>query len=222
MSDDLATWNSYIKCRVVCSEEERKRDEDYNHPFVTISRQTGAGGITVGQKLVHYLRANDVDAVCPWILADKNMINLVLREHGLSSNFQKYMPEKRVSEIKDMVEELSGLHPAQWVLVHKVSETVLHLGHMGYVVLVGRGANIITRKLKAGIHVRLIGSKNKELSTVKTTMRLITMRRKDWWKRMIKIEKGISNSILKKILMTQCYMTWLLILIVFPMIRQQR
>ncbi len=156
MSQNL--WNSYIACQARL-EKARRSEEKKLAPFITISRQAGAGGITVGEKLAAYLQKEDKEALCPWTLFDRSLISAVLSEHMLPQEFDKFMPEDKISEIKDMMEELFGLHPSEWALAHKTSETILHLAQMGNVILVGRGANVITRKLlSTGFHVRLVGS----------------------------------------------------------------
>jgi cytidylate kinase len=43
---------------------------------------------------------------------------------------------------------------------------------LGYVILVGRGANIITRKLPSGVHVRLVGSLEKRVAHMKEYLNL--------------------------------------------------
>ncbi len=153
-------WESYLASQCRIFEKAKASDQPKKlAPFVTISRQAGAGGITVGEKLVAYLQQHDKEALCPWTLFDRNLISQVLNEHNLAQEFAKFMPEDKVSEVKDMVEELFGLHPSEWTLVHKTSQTVLHLAQMGNAIIVGRGANVITRKfLSSGFHVRLIGS----------------------------------------------------------------
>lgn len=153
-------WDAYLKsqCRYVDSENKEPKKV---LPFITISRQTGSGGITIGEKLVNYLRGHEQKkTICPsWTLFDRNLIETVLHDHNLPMEFAKFMPEDKVSETKDMVEELFGLHPSEWALAHKTSETILHLAQLGNVILVGRGANVITRKfLSTGFHVRLVGS----------------------------------------------------------------
>ncbi len=152
-------WNSYIACQAQCFERAQQMEQKKLAPFITISRQAGAGGITVGEKLVTYLQKHDQKALCPWTLFDRNLISTVLGEHNLPQEFAKFMPEDKVSEVRDMMEELFGLHPSEWALVHKTTQTILHLAQMGNVILVGRGANVITMKfLSTGFHVRLIGS----------------------------------------------------------------
>ncbi len=76
----------------------------------------------------------------------------------------QYISEQRTSEIRDIIETMVNLHPPAFELVRQTSETMLHLAQMGYSVIVGRGGNIVTRKLPGGFHVRLIGSAKKRVS----------------------------------------------------------
>lgn len=147
--------------------ENKKEQKRTVEPFVTISRQTGAGGITVSQRLIKFLNEEDKETKALWALFDKNLIAEVLKEHAFPHDYAKYMPEDRISEIKDLMEEMFGLHPSSWTLVHKTSETILHLAKMGNVVLVGRGSSVITKKfLTNGFHVRLIGSLPKRIQHI--------------------------------------------------------
>ncbi len=138
-----------------------------SHCFITISRQAGAGAISIGNKITELLN-NDkkVDWSYPWTVFDKNLVYTVLDEHHLPEKFGKYMPEDKVSQISDVLDELLGLHPSSLALVHETSETILHLAQVGNVVIVGRGAGIITRKLKGGFHVRLVGSLKKRAQRI--------------------------------------------------------
>lgn len=155
---------SYIDCQAQRAEavawERRKKEAS---PVVTISRQAGAGGVALAQKLARYLQQHDTRAACPWTVFDKQLVQKVLEDHKLSDNVAKFMPDEVYSEIRDTVEELLGLHPARWTLVEKISETILHLAQMGNVVLVGRGANVIIGFVRNAVHVRLIGSVEKRV-----------------------------------------------------------
>jgi cytidylate kinase len=157
---------SYIDCQAKRAEavawEHRKQD---SLPVVTISRQAGAGGFTLAQKLAQYLQQLDTRAACPWTVFDKQLVQKVLEDHKLSDSVARFMPEDKYSEIRDTVEELLGLHPAHETLVEKTSETILHLAQMGNVVLVGRGANVIIGFVPNAVHIRLVGSVEKRVRT---------------------------------------------------------
>lgn len=152
-------------------------------PFVTVSRQAGAGGITIGDTLAEMLTAQDKKASCPWTVFDRDLIGTVLEKHDLPKQTASYMKEDKVSEIADTMDELFGIHPAAWTLVHKTSETILHLAKMGYAIIVGRGGSIITRNLKGGFHVRLVGSLPKRIRHIEEYYKLDSKKAKEFIER---------------------------------------
>ena len=127
-------------------------------PFVTISRETGAGGLSVGHKVADLM--NDLPQSAPWTVFDKNIVEWVLKEHDLPERLSKYMSESAVSSVEDFVGELLGLHPATDQLIQKKNKTIVALAKMGNTVIVGRGGNYLTRGLEAGFHVRLVASQD--------------------------------------------------------------
>jgi cytidylate kinase len=143
----------------------RKYGNKQVRPAITISRMTGAGGHTVAGKLAEYLQSN-VPGHAPWTVFDRQLVEKVLEDHHLSKRVAEYMPENHRSLVTDMVEELLGLHPSDWTLVHQTAETVLRLAQMGNVILVGRGAAVVTSKLDNVFHVRLVGSIEKRTEQV--------------------------------------------------------
>ena len=156
MSEMLNNYSSYINAQIVSLAKKSPEERLQVNPFVTISRQTGAYGITVSQGLCEYLQKNEKTAKHPWAAFDKEIIGKVVEEHELPQKVVPYLSEAVISEIQNIMEELFDLHPSKHMLVHKTGETILHLAQLGHVVLVGRASNIITAKLPGGIHVRLI------------------------------------------------------------------
>ncbi|SPE60912.1 putative cytidylate kinase [Verrucomicrobia bacterium] len=132
---------------------------------VTLSRQYGAGGHVVAERLAELLQARAASP-CAWQVFDRNLVQKVLELHHLPTRFAKFMPEDRISEVKDTLDELFGLHPPAWALIHKTAETILHLAKMGNVILLGRGAHVITRRLDYVFHVRLVASLEKRVERI--------------------------------------------------------
>jgi len=164
---------SYIDCHLQSpTAKQRGRHKTLPPPSVTISRQTGAGGTSVGSRLASYLKLNAVEKRCPWTVFDKNLVSRVLQEHHLPERLAQFMPEDKVSGIADAVEELLGLHPAAWKLVHKSTETILNLAQLGGAVFVGRGAAVILGHLPQVLHVRLVGSPESRIGRVKEHYRV--------------------------------------------------
>ncbi len=134
-------------------------------PTITISRMTGSGGRTVATTLAEYLQTK-VPGHAPWTVFDRKLVERALEDHHLSKRIAEFMPENHKFMLTDIFEELLGLHPSSWTLVHQTAETILHLAQLGYVILVGRGANVVTRKLENVFHVRLVGSVEKRTERV--------------------------------------------------------
>lgn len=135
-------------------------------PFITISRETGAGGIHFGELLVQFLNSRDTSRRNEWKSFEKNLVEQIAQEHNLPLEMAKYIPEKKFSEMQDVLEQLFFLHPSEESMIRKASNTILHLAMLGDVVLIGRGANIITRHLTGGVHIRLIDTLERKIKNI--------------------------------------------------------
>ena len=131
---------------------------DAHRPVITISRQAGSGAHVVAGELVASLQAQAGPGSPPWTIFDRDLVDMVLKDHELPERLAEFMPEDRVSGIADSIDELFGVRPSASTLVRKTADTILRLAEVGNVVLIGRGANIVTRKLDYAFHVRLVGS----------------------------------------------------------------
>jgi len=126
-------------------------------PAITISRQTGAGAMTVAG-----LVAEQLDKECPgepprpWAVFDRNLAAKILEDHSLSARVEKFMPEDTRFSLTDALETLLGLHPVTWTLKEYAKETIRRLATKGNVIVVGRGAAIVTASLPRILHVRLV------------------------------------------------------------------
>ena len=127
-------------------------------PAITISRQTGAGAVTLAGDLAEDLNKETGVKEPTWQVFDKNLIGQVLDDHNLPARVERHMPEDSPKHVKDVVGDMMGLHPPNWELVKHTGETIYRLAKEGHCILVGRGANIITRDLPNVFHLRLIGS----------------------------------------------------------------
>jgi len=135
-----------------------------NKLAITISRQSGSGGHAVAEHLVHYMNTNAPRGELPWMAFDRNLVEQVLEDHGLPHYLSRLMPEDRISDLTDMLHQMFGIHPPFYTLVHQTSETILRLANQGNVILIGRGANLVTNKLRHVFHVRLVGSLKKRVA----------------------------------------------------------
>jgi hypothetical protein len=157
---------SFIKSQ---SRPPIRRPSGPGHPrrAVMISRQAGAGSHVVAEALVARLSALAPEGSPPWTVFDRNLVEKVLEDHDLPNELARFMPEDRVLEISDTLDGLFGLRPSSWSLVRKTADTILHLAEFGNVVVIGRGANVITSKLDYALHIRLVGSLDRRIEHVR-------------------------------------------------------
>jgi len=160
----------YIRSHTQKSEKSYIKKELY--PCITISRRTGAGSKPVCEKLIEIMDDYSEFEGVKWAFFDRSLIEKVLEDQNLPGQISSYMQEGKYKHLTAAVNELLGLKPSEWTIIHKTTDTILQLARMGNVVIVGRGANIITSKLKNTFHVRLIASLEKRVEHIKTIMNL--------------------------------------------------
>lgn len=133
-------------------------------PFVTLSRQAGAGAETVAHLLAEKLNAGLPKDAQPWTVFDKNLIAQVLEDADLPQEIAKLVHEDKDTTVQSIVGELLGLHPSMWTIFHHTSDTILKLARLGRCIIVGRGGNLITAKLPGGVHLRLVAPEEVRLA----------------------------------------------------------
>jgi len=167
----LEKCQAYIDCHL--QPAKGKRGSPWKAaPTITISRETGAGGLTVANHLANWLQGHSAGADCPWVVFHKNLVQRVLEDHHLPARFAQFMPEDKVSGIADAVEELLGLHPASWKLVRQTTESILQLAELGHAIVVGRAANFITAGMENTFHLRLVGSLDRRAERIMALHRI--------------------------------------------------
>jgi cytidylate kinase len=136
-------------------------------PAVTISRMAGAGGRTVASELADYL-----EPYAPygshWTIFDRNLIEKVLEDGHLSRQLADSFPESSQPLLGDLLSKLRHTNSAVSTVVKQSVETIWKLAMGGYVILVGRAANVITAGQQNVFHVRLEGSREKRIARLET------------------------------------------------------
>ena len=169
MSDTV----SFEKYRAyLVSQKDRPSGSRPHQPFVTISRQAGAGAETVVRLLADKLNVKPAKDEHPWTVFDKNLIGKVLEDQNLPQEIARHVHEDKDTTLQALVGEILGMHPSMWTIFHHTSDTILKLARIGRSIIVGRGGNIITAKLKGGLHVRLVAPESVRLAHLKSHFKM--------------------------------------------------
>lgn len=126
-------------------------------PAIAISRESGAGALNVATLVAQEL--NTVcpgEPPCPWVVFTGNLPGKILEDHSLSNRIEQFMPEDFRFPLTESFEFLLGLHPRPGLLREYTKDTIRKLAKSGNVILVGRGAAVITAGLAHVLRVRLI------------------------------------------------------------------
>lgn len=155
-SNGLQSCRSYVSA--MGSSLETKAAVSQCLASITISREAGARGRSIGRKLVEALNVSRPRDTVPWTLFDKDLMARVLADHNLSESLAKFFPETRWSEYDAIVGSLLKLHPDNWTVSKYTVDTIRRLGRAGHSVIVGRGSHIIAANLPNVLKVRFVGS----------------------------------------------------------------
>ena len=148
----LDEWRAYLLAQA----KEYRVEMKEKRPAITISRETGAGAITIGQMVTDSFQSLEKGRPQSWALFDQNIVKAVLEDQGLPKHLEEFIKEEGKPALKDAFEELLGLHPSTPALVQSMSRTIRKLATAGGVVLIGRAAHVICANLSHAFHVRLV------------------------------------------------------------------
>jgi Cytidylate kinase-like family len=127
-------------------------------PFITISRQAGAGAHTLASMLVDRLNELGADAR-PWAAWDRAAIETVAADERIPAALLLSLEEESpwMEQFFDALP--TNADPAdlrEFKAYRGVADTVRGLARAASAVIVGRGGVYATRDLPGGVHVRLV------------------------------------------------------------------
>lgn len=130
---------------------------EYGFPFVTISRQAGAGGHLLSYViLTELLKHADSELYKGWHVFDKDLCELVTKDTRLQDSMETLVAERYRSEFQEFIEGLFTGRSDQYMTYKATFKVVRMLALLGKVIVVGRGASLVTADLPQGIHIRLV------------------------------------------------------------------
>ena len=125
-------------------------------PFVTISRQAGAGGHSLAEALLRLMeRQEDKSLFQGWQILDQQLCEILLQDSFLDVSLQSLLSEEYRSQVREFVRSLLGQQD-QHLAIRKMFEVIRSVAAVGKVIIVGRAGSHITKRLELGVHARLV------------------------------------------------------------------
>lgn len=159
---DQRITESIVRLRSI--EELQKRERvRVVRPVVTISRQMGAGGTEVAQKLAEMLGE-------PWRVWDQQIIDAIANHAEVRREIVQSLDEHAQGEIDTVVKSLLGIGGIETPSYRKhLAEVILSIERAGFAIILGRGANFL---LPRALNVRLRASLPVRIQRVMEQMKL--------------------------------------------------
>ena len=128
-------------------------------PFVTLSREAGAGARPLAQKLVDSLNASLGPDERPWTVWDRAMVSQVADDKHTAGELIDSLEEVSHSWLQDFLTSLAYNDKDaadEGQRYYRMAATIRALAQAGRVVILGAGGVFVTRRMARGIHVRLV------------------------------------------------------------------
>lgn len=150
--------NHLIMIRQFLCEKRAMEDlPDYGFPFITISRQPGAGGLVLSNALTaEFRKLKERPLFEGWHPFNKEVCELVARDPLLQNDIEELMSKQHRSDFNAFVESLFTGRSNELDLERTTFKVVRMLALIGKVILIGRGGALVTADLPQGVHIRLV------------------------------------------------------------------
>ena len=126
-------------------------------PFVTISRQAGAGGGALAQALKSALNSSSNETLFEgWQIIDAEALSRILQDARLRISLEALAREEYHSPLEEALYQAITNRPPQEAVIHRMFAMTRALAQVGKVIIVGRGGACLTCDLPLGIHLRLV------------------------------------------------------------------
>jgi cytidylate kinase len=146
-------------------------------PFVTISRQAGAGGHTLANLLVKKLDEHpDRELFGEWEVFDQKLVAMVADDPDLRVSVESLLGEEYRKATEDFFRQLIAATTHQDIVMDRMFRLVRAIAEVGRSVIVGRAGSEVTRGLGPAVSVRLVAP---EEHRIKRMMQLYGLTEKE-------------------------------------------
>ncbi len=149
--------------------KSRKKTVDMGNkkslPFLTISREYGCLGYSVGEALADIFNKEQRHDPM-WAVYERGIIDHLMKDMNISYELAETLTDKARNAMDYFFKTSFRKYPPEAMVYRKLVETIRILAANGHAIIIGRVGNVITRDLPRGYHVRLFASAEKKLENL--------------------------------------------------------
>jgi cytidylate kinase len=126
---------------------ERQQIEDNVGPYLTVSREHGAGGSEIARR---------VGELLGWDVLDGELLDCMAEQYGTPRSLLEFVDETQLGWMTSLFNSWAGKQRlTQEAYVHRISQLMLLAAHHGNVIVVGRGGRFILPRDR-GLSIRIL------------------------------------------------------------------
>ena len=163
----LVAMERYVSAHVAEGEAPTGRAGTRVRPFLTISRQAGAGGHLLADALVDLFDGQEDEWLFGgWQVFDRQLCEIVAEDPAHTASLSSLLGEEYRTKTDDFFRQVFGHSIDQDLLMHRVFRVVRAVASIGKCIIVGRAGSEVTRHLDTGISVRLVAPEKTRIQGV--------------------------------------------------------
>lgn len=153
----LDTIDRYLAAQAATMRSSEDHELPAIRPFVTISRQAGAGGHRLADALLEaFARQEDRELFGGWEVFDRRLCELVADHPTYQQSMSSLLEEEYRTRTDEFFHQIFGSSLNQDLMTHRVFRVVNAVASIGKSIIVGRGGSEATRGLGPRAAIRLI------------------------------------------------------------------
>lgn len=163
----LPTIERYLSAHVPDTSPADGASAPRTHPFITISRQAGAGGHELAESLLEVFAAQDDQPLFGgWQVFDRKLCEIVAEDPAYTKSMESLVAEEYRTKTDEFFSQLLGPTIDQDLLMLHVFEVVRAVASIGKSIIVGRAGSEVTEGMGPGVAVRLVAPEEMRIPVV--------------------------------------------------------
>lgn len=177
MTREIPALREYIRALGFARDKAPQRQPQF--PFITISREAGAGGSTLAEKIVAEGARRGGTLFSGWSVCDRGLCEAVASDPELTVVLDSLLREEFRGEFSDYLTRFIVETSPQSVIMHRMFRAMRAAAAMGKTVIVGRAGCCVTRGLPMGVHLRLVAPKGQRAANLERVLGIERSRSQD-------------------------------------------